>query len=68
MTPDENVTLTEALAQYHAAAFDAQGKLYFTEEAFDDFTPVKVQPIQTYTVVLVFCLNKPVHADIYSRR
>jgi hypothetical protein len=37
MTPDENVTLTEALAQYHAAAFDAQGKLYFTEEAFDDF-------------------------------
>lgn len=37
MTPDENVTLTEALAQYHAAAFDEQGELYFTEEAFDDF-------------------------------
>ena len=37
LTPDENVTLTEALATYHAAAFDEQGKLYFTEEAFDDF-------------------------------
>jgi len=36
-TPDENVTLTEVLAQYHAAAFDKQGELYFTEEAFDDF-------------------------------
>lgn len=37
LTPDQNVTLTEALAKYHAAAFDEQGKLYFTEEAFDDF-------------------------------
>ena len=37
LTPDENVTLTEALAQYHAAAFDEQGELYFTQEAFDDF-------------------------------
>ena len=37
LTPDENVTLTEALAHYHAAAFDEQGELYFTEEAFDDF-------------------------------
>lgn len=37
MTPDENVTLTSTLAQYHAAAFDKKGKLYFTEEAFDDF-------------------------------
>lgn len=37
LTPDENVTLTEALAKYHAAAFDEQGELYFTEEAFDDF-------------------------------
>lgn len=36
-TPDENVTLTEVLAQYHAAAFDEQGELYFTQEAFDDF-------------------------------
>ena len=37
LTPDENVTLTEALAQYHAAAFDKEGTLYFTEQAFDDF-------------------------------
>ena len=37
LTPDENVTLTEAIANYHAAAFDAKGQLYFTEEAFDDF-------------------------------
>ena len=36
-TPDANVTLTEALAAYHAKAFDAQGKLYFSEEAYDDF-------------------------------
>ena len=37
ITPDGNVTLTEALAEYHAAAFDAQGELYFSEEDFDDF-------------------------------
>jgi len=37
LTPDENVTLTEAIADHHAAAFDAKGQLYFTEEAFDDF-------------------------------
>lgn len=37
ITPDENVTLTEALAAYHAKAFDKKGKLYFSEEAFDDF-------------------------------
>lgn len=37
MTPDENVTLTEALATYHANAFDEQGALYFSQEAFDDF-------------------------------
>ncbi|BFT31993.1 M14 family metallopeptidase [Alteromonas sp. D210916BOD_24] len=37
LTPDQNVTLTEVLAKYHAAAFDKQGQLYFTEEAFDDF-------------------------------
>jgi len=36
-TPDANVTLTEALAAYHAKAFDAQGKLYFSEEGYDDF-------------------------------
>ncbi len=37
LTPDGNVTLTEALAKYHAKALDAAGELYFTEEAFDDF-------------------------------
>lgn len=37
LTPDGNVTLTEALAAYHAKAFDAQGTLYYTEEGFDDF-------------------------------
>ncbi len=37
ITPDGNVTLTEALAEYHAAAFDKQGELYFSEEDFDDF-------------------------------
>jgi hypothetical protein len=37
ITPDGNVTLTEALAAYHAKAFDKKGKLYFSEEAFDDF-------------------------------
>lgn len=36
-TPDENYKLTALLAQYHAKAFDNKGKLYFTEEAFDDF-------------------------------
>ena len=36
-TPDGNVRLTEALAGFHAKAFDAAGQLYFSEEAFDDF-------------------------------
>lgn len=36
-TPDGNVRLTEALAAYHARAFDEAGQLYFSEEAFDDF-------------------------------
>ncbi|MDM7862053.1 M14 family metallopeptidase [Alteromonas sp. ASW11-36] len=37
LTPQSNVTLTGALAEFHAAALDAQGELYFTEESFDDF-------------------------------
>ncbi len=37
LTPNKNVTLTKQLATYHAKAFDAENKLYFTEEAFDDF-------------------------------
>ncbi|NMH60746.1 M14 metallopeptidase family protein [Alteromonas ponticola] len=36
-TPDANVTLTEALAKFHATAFDADKVLYFSQEAFDDF-------------------------------
>lgn len=36
-TPEENVTLTAKLAEGHAAALDEQGRLYFTEESFDDF-------------------------------
>jgi len=36
-TPNENVELTKALANFHADAFDKQNELYFTEEAFDDF-------------------------------
>ena len=37
LTPDANVTLTEALARYHAAALDSAGQLYYSEEDFDDF-------------------------------
>ncbi|MEW9797764.1 M14 metallopeptidase family protein [Alteromonas sp. CYL-A6] len=37
ITPDGNVTLTEALAEYHARAFDKNGRLYYSEESFDDF-------------------------------
>ncbi|WP_100642437.1 M14 metallopeptidase family protein [Alteromonas facilis] len=37
MTPQSNVTLTEALAEFHAAALDENKVLYFTEEGFDDF-------------------------------
>ncbi|MDB2374164.1 M14 family metallopeptidase [Psychrosphaera haliotis] len=37
LTPDKNVALTKQLATYHAKAFDEANKLYFTEEAFDDF-------------------------------
>ncbi len=36
-TPDGNVRLTEALAAFHAEAFDNAGQLYFSEEGFDDF-------------------------------
>jgi hypothetical protein len=36
-TPEENVTLTAKLADYHAAKLDQAGRLYFTEQAFDDF-------------------------------
>ncbi|WP_343857707.1 M14 metallopeptidase family protein [Aliiglaciecola litoralis] len=36
-TPDQNVKLTEALGDFHAAALDKSKQLYFTQEAFDDF-------------------------------
>ncbi|MCC5855229.1 MAG: peptidase M14 [Idiomarina sp.] len=37
LTPDENVKLTERLAEYHAAALDEIHSIYYTEESFDDF-------------------------------
>ncbi len=37
LTPKRNFELTSALARFHAAAFDQQGQLYYTEESFDDF-------------------------------
>ena len=37
LTPDENVRLTERLAEHHAEALDEIHSLYYTEESFDDF-------------------------------
>lgn len=37
LTPKRNFELTRSLATFHAAALDKTAKLYFTEEAFDDF-------------------------------
>ncbi|GAB59516.1 M14 metallopeptidase family protein [Rheinheimera nanhaiensis] len=37
LTPKRNFELTAELAQFHAAAFDERGQLYYTEESFDDF-------------------------------
>ena len=37
ITPIENVTLTKAIANYHAKTLDENNALYFTEESFDDF-------------------------------
>lgn len=37
LTPDENVALTRTIARYHAEALDDLGRLYYTEETFDDF-------------------------------
>ncbi len=37
LTPERNVDLTKTIADFHAAALDKQGVLYFTEESFDDF-------------------------------
>ncbi len=37
LTPDENVRLTERLAEFHGDALDEIQSLYYTEESFDDF-------------------------------
>lgn len=37
LTPDRNFELTGKLAEYHAAALDRFGQLYYTRETFDDF-------------------------------
>ena len=37
LTPNDNVRLTEAFAEEHAAALNRIKSLYFTEERFDDF-------------------------------
>ncbi len=39
--PERNVELTNRIAEHHAASFDAAGRLYYTEEGFDDFYPGK---------------------------
>lgn len=36
-TPSRNQELTAAIARHHAAALDALGSLYYSEESFDDF-------------------------------
>ncbi len=36
-SPDSTIALTQQLGSYHAKALDEAGRLYFTEEAFDDF-------------------------------
>ncbi|MBT8046871.1 MAG: peptidase M14 [Xanthomonadales bacterium] len=37
LTPDENLELTRAMAQFHSKAMDAAGQPHFTEDAYDDF-------------------------------
>lgn len=37
LTPSSNTKLTGLLAKYHAAALDAEQRLYYSEESFDDF-------------------------------
>ncbi|MDW3194164.1 MAG: M14 family zinc carboxypeptidase [Cytophagales bacterium] len=36
-TPANNTRLTERIAEYHKAAFDEIGSLYYSQESFDDF-------------------------------
>jgi len=37
LTPAANLELTRTIARYHAEAFDRAGRLYYSEETFDDF-------------------------------
>lgn len=37
LTPEENLSLTRALAQFHSKAMDEAGQPHFTEDAYDDF-------------------------------
>jgi len=37
LTPKENLQLTDTIARYHAKAMDAEGRLYFSKEKFDDY-------------------------------
>ena len=37
LTPQNNQSLTAAIAKFHAKAFDARGEFYFSREGFDDF-------------------------------
>jgi hypothetical protein len=41
LIPQSNLELTHQLAEYHADALDAAGRLYYSEEGFDDFYPGK---------------------------
>ena len=36
-TPENTIRLTEKIAEFHAAAFDKIGSLYYAQESFDDF-------------------------------
>lgn len=38
---EQNLSLTNKLAQFHAKALDEAGQLYYNEESFDDFYPGK---------------------------
>jgi hypothetical protein len=37
LTPEENLSLTRALAKFHSRALDQAGQPHFTEDAYDDF-------------------------------
>ncbi len=41
LIPESTLALTRKVAQFHAAALNRAGRLYYTEESFDDFYPGK---------------------------